>query len=193
MLQKRIMGKTDLDWEFKEGYAEKWCLSRNMSGGIHIYAKTDFHKIRVGTISPVPWHLYPKTSFLEKRKPKYAIKKASSWKFLGRRVGSHSSLGIPHYPAEWNYHHSSHLNLRWNNEFTLSIKSVSILFLIQQNKFIKLDVFTQETLLGTLILKRNNAFIYLTGLQDSISLHRAKCRGKFWRAWSIQLSVQPKS
>lgn len=58
-----MMGKTDLDWEFKEGYAEKWCLSRDLSGGILIYAKTDLHEIRVGTTSPVPWHLYPKTSF----------------------------------------------------------------------------------------------------------------------------------
>ena len=41
-----MMGKTDLDWEFKEGYAEKWCLSRDLSGGILLYATTDFHKIK---------------------------------------------------------------------------------------------------------------------------------------------------
>lgn len=95
-----MMGKTDLDWEFKEGYAEKWRLSRDLSGGILIYAKTDLHKIKELVQQAQYLGICILKPLFKKKKPKNAIKKASSWKFLGRMVGSHLSLGIPRYRTE---------------------------------------------------------------------------------------------
>ena len=95
-----MMGKTYLDWEFKEGYAEKWCLSRDLSGGILIYATTDFHKIKELVQQAQYLGIFILKPLFLKKETKECIKKASSWKFWGRKAGSHSSLGIPHYLAE---------------------------------------------------------------------------------------------